>query len=563
MPSFRRRSAALEIYAVFAIILVVFGLVALLVRSLTGTMIGDARDAVWEASVPPTVVFALQDSLWRNHQDAVGAVLTPSDLARARNRIEARRRAADEKWRELTSLSAYFPDDVKAAVQKTDAELAAFYARIDSFLGKTAGQPLNVDTARAMNEQAQAMQGLADQLDAMLTIMRSRIQNVQARMEASAATANTSLGLASIVLLGLMAVAILVVQKRMLSPVGTLTRIMSGLAGGQRGVAVPETRRRDEIGALTEAVRAFQDSLSETEQLRLAQEQERLANEERRQAGLRALGEAFEAQIGKVVASVTGAVRLLESAAESMSREAGAATMEATAVAAASEEATENVRAVAGATADLSTAMNEVGGQIGRSGERIRSVAEQARQTDSDMQTLGQAADSIGTVAKVIHDIASQTNLLALNATIEAARAGEAGRGFAVVAEEVKELASQTARATQEIAGQIAAIQSASRNAIDAIHDITQTLEEVNSLAGVVGDSISQQMVTTGVIAGNIEEAARGTMEVSRNISNVSMAIANSSTLVDQVLGSARELSREGEALNGAVNEFLRSIRAA
>ncbi|MCZ8182014.1 MAG: methyl-accepting chemotaxis protein [Beijerinckiaceae bacterium] len=560
---FSRRSVAFEIYAVFAVILAVFALVTMMVRNLSGTMVGDARDAVWEASVPPTIVFALQDSLWRNHQDAVSAVLNPAEAGRLRAAIETRRQAADAKWKELTGLAPYFPPDVKAAVETTDKAIGGFYADIGALM-KSADAATGLEPrAQAIAGQAAKTQALANQMEAMLVTMRARIQSVHQKMEASSAEAMKGLMLAGLALLVLVGLAALVIQRRMIAPVTAMTRVMAALAAGRRDVVLPETKRRDEVGQLAETVRAFHRSLEETETLRLAQEAERLANEARRKSEMDALAEAFEARVGRVVSSVTGAVGLLETAAEAMSREAGSATMEATAVAAASEQATENVRAVAGATADLSTAMNEVGSQIGQSTDRIRAVTEQALQTDQEMKTLGSAAESIGTVAKVISDIASQTNLLALNATIEAARAGEAGRGFAVVAQEVKELAAQTAKATDEIAGQIRAIQEASSLAIEAIHAITETLGEVNMLAETVGGSISQQMMTTGIIAGNIEEAARGTVEVTKNISNVSVAISNSNTLVDQVLGSARELSREGVALGSAVDEFLGSIRAA
>ena len=563
MPLFSRRSVAFEIYAVFAIILAVFAMVAIMVRNLSGTMVGDARDAVWEASVPPTIVFALQDSVWRNHQDAVIAVLNPAEAGKMRAAIEARRQTADTKWRELTALAPYFPADVKEAVDKTDKGLAAYYEDLSQLIRGADAQTGLEARAQAVAAQNRKSQALADQMDAMLVTMRARIQSVQQKMEASAAEAMTGLTLAGLALMALVGLAALVVQRRMITPVAGMTRAMAALSAGQRDIVLPDTKRSDEIGQLADTVRAFHTSLTETEGLRAAQEAERQANDARRQAEMANLAEAFEARIGKVVSSVTEAVGLLQKAAEAMSREAGAATMEATAVAAASEEATENVRAVAMATADLSTAMNEVGSQIGQSGERIRAVTEQALATDAGMKTLGAAAESIGTVAKVISDIASQTNLLALNATIEAARAGEAGRGFAVVAQEVKELAGQTAKATGDISGQILAIQEASNQAIEAIYAITKTLAEVNLLSEAVGGSISQQMMTTGIIAGNIEEAARGTIEVTKNISNVSLAIANSSSLVDQVLNSARELSREGSALTGAVEEFLGSIRAA
>lgn len=564
MPlNFKNRSITFDMMAVFAIVLIMLGCSALMVRSMSQSLISYARDAVWEASVPPTYVFAMSEALWRNHQDAASALLKPSEAAKARREIMARRKEADAKWKDLVALAPYFPAEVKASLDKSSREIEVLSEMMTAGLNLVDQKGDAQALSDHLERQTKAMLAASAQIEAMMTIMRSRIQSVTDRMEATALSSLANLSIIAALLVGLVMLSVVVLRRRIISPVVRLTKTMAELSAGNLNANIPTTQRVDEIGRMTDTVRAFRASLQETEALRAQQDVQRTEAEARRKEDMSKLALEFEGRVGKVVQSVTEAVRSLEHSAEAMSREAGSATGEATAVAAASEEATENVRAVATATNDLSDAMNDVGSQIAQSGDRVRQVAEQARQTDSDVTSLGLAADSIGSVAKVISDIAGQTNLLALNATIEAARAGEAGRGFAVVAQEVKELAAQTSKATEEIAGQIAAIQQASANAIQAVHGITATIGEVSAISEVIGVSISQQMATTGMIAENIDEAARGTMEVTKNISNVSVAITNSGKLVEEVLNSARDLSREGQSLTGAVDEFLVSIRAA
>lgn len=564
MPSiFKRRSIATEMLTVMGVILVMIAAAALIVRSMSQTLVSDARDAVWEASVPPTYVFAMSDALWRSHLEASAAALEPATAGRARTAIAERQKDADAKWKELLALAPYFPADIKAVVDDTNRKIQAFSTRVSANLDLTSKSADSKQSEAGLALQAQEIAALSDQIKTMLGLMAARIQHVTNRMETSASASLLTLAWLGAGILGLMIVSIVVLQRRIIGPITQMTGTMSALSAGDLGVDVPTSSRTDEVGRMAQTLHLFRESLRETLVLRDAQDQQRVEADARRKADMARVAEDFEARVGRVVQTVNGAAASLEKAAEAMSHETGAATGESTAVAAASEEATENVRAVASATSDLSNAMNSVGSQVAQSGERIRGVAEQVRQTNHDMQELGLAAESIGSVAKVIDAIAGQTNLLALNATIEAARAGEAGRGFAVVANEVKELAAQTSKATGEIAGQIAAIQSASANAITAIHAISQTIVEVSEISEIIGESISQQMATTGMIAQNIDEAARGTMEVTKNISNVSVAIGNSGDLVEEVLTSARGLSREGQSLSLAVDEFLDSIRAA
>lgn len=559
----KQHSFLVDMLLAFGVLLTLCAIAGWMALTMTMRLLDNTRDAVWEASVPPTYVHALIEAQWRNHVEVTDALITPAKAEAARANSAARNAKVDPDWKTLVGMSADFPENVKKAIAKTNDALTQARKALDESLAGAAGGSQAEARIALASRQNEAMTTLSEAATGMLTIMRERIQFVTQRMESTAMEALVKIvGLGTVIVLALLGTG-LVVFRRIIRPISRLSDVMSELGAGHLDAEVPASTRRDEVGRMSETVRGFQQNLLETEALRIAQEQDRAAAEDRRKEGLAALAQAFEQRVGRVVQSVTEAVSVLERTAEEMSRESGDATGQATAVAAASEEATENVRTVAAATADLSNAMNKVGSQVAESGERIRQVAEQARQTDQDVQSLGAAAESIGTVAKVISDIAGQTNLLALNATIEAARAGEAGRGFAVVAQEVKELAAQTARATEEIAGQIAAIQAASANAIEAIRSIAGTIADVNQISEVIGVSISDQMTTTGMIADNIDEAAKGTVEVTKSISNVSLAIQNSGRLVEEVLGSSRDLGREGQALAGAVNEFLGSIRAA
>jgi len=236
---------------------------------------------------------------------------------------------------------------------------------------------------------------------------------------------------------------------------------------------------------------------------------------------------------------------------------------QAVAVAAASEEATQNVHTVAAAAEELTSSITEIGQRVNESNNMIQRAVDQAKATDGKVQFLAQAAQSIGNVVELINSIAGQTNLLALNATIEAARAGEAGRGFAVVAAEVKQLATQTSKATDEITGQISAIQNATQSSIAAIKDITDTINSVSGIAAAIAAAINEQGAATQEIARNVSHAADGTTAVSENIGSVNLSAQQTGAGAHQVLSAASALNRDGTTLRAEVEEFLATVRAA
>jgi methyl-accepting chemotaxis protein len=246
-----------------------------------------------------------------------------------------------------------------------------------------------------------------------------------------------------------------------------------------------------------------------------------------------------------------------------MSATAEETERQSTAVAAASDQATANVQTVAAASEELSGSIAEIGRQVADSARIAGLAVEEANRTNGQVTALSEAAQKVGDVIRMINDIASQTNLLALNATIEAARAGEAGKGFAVVASEVKSLANQTARATEEIASQIEAIQAATTDTVEAIQRIGGTIGQISEISATIAAAVEQQGAATQEIARNVTEAATGTADVSSNIATVTRAAGETGAAASQVLSAAGELSQQGETLSAEVARFLQNIRAA
>ena len=276
---------------------------------------------------------------------------------------------------------------------------------------------------------------------------------------------------------------------------------------------------------------------------------------------LGAKADAFERDIQGVVSQVAAAATQMEASARTMAANAEETSMQSTTVAAAAEEATVNIQTVAAAAEELSSSIAEIGRQVSHSAAIASSAMDEATRTNDMVQSLAEAAGRIGQVVKLINDIASQTNLLALNATIEAARAGDAGKGFAVVANEVKSLANQTAKATDEIAGQISAIQGETNAAVTAIRGITRTIDEVNQLTASVAAAVEEQSSATAEISRSVAEASRGTAEVAANIAGVADAASETGRMSREVYDAASLLIDESKRMEDQVETFLTDMR--
>jgi methyl-accepting chemotaxis protein len=346
-------------------------------------------------------------------------------------------------------------------------------------------------------------------------------------------------------------------------PLAKITSLTERLASGDSDFEVPYTNRKDEVGELAKALQVFKENAAQI--ARMHGEQAVLkqnADSERRKAMMELAGK-FEASVQAVVGDLFSDAREMQESAQILSKTAGEANQRATAMAGACEQASTNVKAVAAATEELSCSIAEINTRVGQAALVADKAVSNSEKTNDVVQGLAVAAEKIGEVIGLINQIASQTNLLALNATIEAARAGEAGRGFAVVAAEVKSLASQTAKATDEISAQIAAIQTETQQVVVNIQSIRGTILEVNEISSSIATAVGQQEAATQEIAASVEDAANGTTQVLQNITRVTNATSQTGGAADQVLGSSGRLSGKVQVLQEEVAKFLAGVRAA
>jgi methyl-accepting chemotaxis protein len=346
-------------------------------------------------------------------------------------------------------------------------------------------------------------------------------------------------------------------------PLKSITGVITALANGNLDMQVPMQERRDEVGDISKAVQVFKENALRTRQLEAEQEalQEK-AREEKHQL-MNKLADDFESRICNFVETVSIAADELNSTAQAMSGISTSASERSAAVMAASEEASNNVHIVASAAEDMSSSMTRINDHMVEASSSSKQAVSVVEKTSGQIEVLTKTADKIGEVIKIISDIADQTNLLALNATIESARAGEAGKGFAVVASEVKNLASQTVKATEDIIKQVEEIQLATGQAVTSIAEIGEVIQQVDQTSSTIAEAIEQQGQATQEITHSANEAALGTHEVSQNISGVTDASQEVGQVSGQVMMAASELSRQSATLKGEVKEFIAQIRAA
>jgi methyl-accepting chemotaxis protein len=426
-------------------------------------------------------------------------------------------------------------------------------------------------------------------IDALLAVMSAACAAGDAYTEGLIDHATDDLAVAAALLVfGLLMVAgvILVVLRRVTQPLTAIIKAMRELANGNFDVVLPGLGRKDEIGDMAQAVedykiKAAEKASREAQELRAREHaaaaekatvEERQAAEKQaaaeraeaaRKAAMHKLANEFEAAVGGIIETVSSAATELEAAANTLSTTADTTQRLSTAAASASEQVSANVQSVASAAEEMFCSVSEISRQVWESSKIANQAVKHAEQTDARINALSKAAQRIGDVVKLITSVAEQTNLLALNATIEAARAGDAGRGFAVVAQEVKALAAQTAKATDEISSQITGMQAATAQSVAAIREIGGTIGRISEISSTIAAAVEEQGAATQEVSRNVGEAAKDTAQVATNITDVNRGAGETGAASAQVLSSAQSLSHESNRLKMEVGKFLVTIRAA
>ncbi len=539
----------------------------------TGAALVEARTRMFEAgnSLAHLTKTLVADVRARNEERmfsraaGVETVVLEARLAAARYAIKSDPRDFEAYIRSM--------DEARAAVEAFKAtpggapfspQAAALRAALDAAFGSFQSFDQAAKAARAAFETG--IKPHVEAIDEVGTDLRGRILAGINRMDAEASEAVKTVRRVEIVLIVLALVLggilAFLLARSVGRPIAVMTGAMTRLADGDMKVTVPYRSATDEMGAMARAIDIFRHNAVARAELEAAQAAEQEARQHRVER-VDELVHAFHRKIAGSLDIVTAATSELDATARAMTRVADDTNSQAVTSSSAAEQTSANVQTVAAAAEEMVSSLQEIERQVLRSNEVAGLAAHEAEATNAAMVSLRTAAEQIGAAVSMISGIASQTNLLALNATIEAARAGESGRGFAVVASEVKELAGQTARATEEIGGQIAAIQMASGQAAEAMQQIARTIATVNEISGAIAATVVQQTAATAEISRNAGEAARGTEDVSANVSRVLAAARETGNAAGQVQSVASELATQSQTVKREVDSFLSDIQAA
>jgi methyl-accepting chemotaxis protein len=519
----------------------------------TKIMLGN--DLIADILPPPEYVIEA-------YLEATLALQDPASLAVRRDRLMQLKKDYDER-RDFWSKSELGPELKTKLIDKSHGAVERFWAAVEqSFLPALA----KADTVAVAKSYSEITAAYA----AHRAVIDEIVKQASSDNAATEAGATAQVRLFTLVVWSISGFVFIIivagiagVAKGIIEPIIKMTGIMQRLAGGELESEIPSLGRKDEIGAMAKALQVFKDNaqrvrVMETEKAQLAKKAEADRN-----AAMRNVADGFERAVGNIIKTVATASSDIEAAAGSLTKTAETTQALSATVAAASQRSSSNVQSAAAASEEMASSVSEIGRQVHLSQTIAQTAVQQAEKTNAQIAELSQSASRIGEVVKMITGVAEQTNLLALNATIEAARAGEAGRGFAVVASEVKALAAQTAKATEEITAQIIQMQSATEQSVAAIKDIGNTIVQVSEISSTIAAAVEEQGAATQEIARNVQEAAEGSTQVSGRMVDVNRGALDTGSAAEQVHSLAVSLLAESNHLNIEVETFLKSIRAA
>ena len=554
-----RLSLAARLYSIFALFAVLTAAIAIL-SDYNSRRGADLTDAIERANSAAINVERVNSLVYAVVMESRGVYMSTDP-------------AAVKKFGDgLLKFNGQILDVVRkweGIVQADDAEqFATFKKRIEQFvdfrkelvrrayeISPAAGREWGDNDANRTVRAA-----LNKDLEALSRVYAQRAQRISADTEFNRTLSFVLTCLGGLALV-LVVVGVVIIARSIARPLSAITATIKRVAEGEDHVEVPHSERGDEIGALARAIRIFQEAMQRNRNLNAQVSEEARAREERSRHTENAV-EAFRRAIGSLVRAVDDNASAMRRTAETISRVTSDANARADAATGLTSQASGNVSAVAGATEELSASVQEIGRQVRQSATAVEQTGLRAEKSIAEIESLAAATQRIDGVLTLIQAIAEQTNLLALNATIEAARAGDAGRGFAVVAHEVKALAGQTAKATEEISQNVALIQASTRSAVEAVREIGSAVRGINDITSTIAGAVGQQDAATREISANAQSAAQGNQTLVANISSLRDAIGETSTAAASVLSASSGLAATAQTLSAEVEQFFHNLRA-